>query len=103
MCYVKLKAWKLIYLSGQMVGSAAEVARFGVTMIVFRFSKRQLSCLCSWQVINLVFKQCSFYEYTFLHHIQILGQKMDLKASTRRGKLAKNPISFSRLSLLDNV
>ena len=37
MCYVK--AWKLIYLSGQMVGSAAEVARFGVTIIVFRFLK----------------------------------------------------------------
>ena len=37
MCYVK--AWELIYLSGQMVGSAAEVARFGVTIIVFRFLK----------------------------------------------------------------
>ena len=97
------KFYHQLNIDVQMIGSAAEVARFGVTMIVFRFSKRQLSCLCSWQAINLVFKQCSFYKLTFLHHIQILGQKMDLKASTRRGKLAKNPISFSRLSLLDNV
>ena len=63
MCYVK--AWKLIYLSGQMVGSAAEVARFGVTMIVFRFAKN-----IHESVLDLVLQQCSFLKISsFLHHI----------------------------------
>ena len=46
-------------IDGQMIGSAAEVARFGVTMIVFRFPIIQ-STSCCRQFRVLVFKQCSF-------------------------------------------
>ena len=60
-----IKSQFIVNIGVQMIGSAAEVARFGVTMIVFRFAKN-----IHESVLDLVLQQCSFLKISsFLHHI----------------------------------
>ena len=81
-----------------MIGSAAEVARFGVTIIVFRliiqiyWSQLWLFVGLSWFCVFVGL----FLSKDYYLHLLHLGQKMDLRGSTRRGlsqeKYMKSPL-----------